>query len=104
VTPSVLLVGLGAIAMGYDLEMPASGMVLTHAKAFSQHPDFRLAGGVDADPVRCALFETHYGAPAGTDLAGALATTRPDVVVIAVPTAAHASEPRRGQRRSGRKG
>lgn len=89
-THSVLLVGLGAIAMGYDLEMPASGMVLTHAKAFSQHPDFRLAGGVDADPARCALFETHYGAPAGTDLAGVLATTRPEVVVIAVPTAAHA--------------
>ena len=88
---SVLIVGLGAIAMGYDLGATASDFVLTHAKAFSLHPDFRLAGGVDADPARCALFEKHYGATAGTDLVAALATTRPDVVVIAVPTTQHAA-------------
>jgi predicted dehydrogenase len=88
-TLRVLLVGLGQVAMGYDLDSHDADLVLTHAKAFSLHPDFALQGGVDPDAARCAVFEERYGGQAGTDLVAALAAAQPDVVVVASPTPHH---------------
>lgn len=85
----VLIVGLGQIGMGYDLELDPGSYALTHARAFSKHPAFRLVGGVDSLRQRCELFEKHYGCHAGTDLAVALADISPDIVVIASPTPRH---------------
>ena len=64
----VVLIGLGQISMGYDLNSKDSDLILTHAKAYSLHPDFILAGGVDPKFELCERFKQNYGANAGTDL------------------------------------
>jgi predicted dehydrogenase len=83
-----LVIGLGQIGMGYDLQRDPDH-VLTHTRAFHQHPGFQLAGGVDPDPERCRLFENLYDCAAYSDVEAALNETRPDVVAIAVPTQLH---------------
>lgn len=88
-TRSVLLVGLGHVAMGYDLQSTADDVVLTHARAFEKHPAFRLVGGVDPDEARRCLFTRHYGIASDGDLTVALAKLKPDIVVIAAPTSNH---------------
>ena len=88
-TLNALVVGLGRIGMGFDLKLDPQTYVLTHARAFQQHPRFRLIGGVDADLSRCRLFEEHYGCSAYTDLEQALQSIRPDVITIAMPTPLH---------------
>lgn len=85
----VLIVGLGQIGMGYDLELAPGAFVLTHARAFGTHPGFRLVAGVDSLRQRCELFEKHYGGYSSTDLAAALGQAAPDIVVIASPTPQH---------------
>lgn len=86
---AVVIAGLGQVAMGYDLGVADPGTVLTHARAFSRHPAFRLAGGADPSAERRALFAEHYGAAADPSLAAVLAREKPDVVVIAAPTPLH---------------
>lgn len=88
-TLNALVVGLGQIGMGFDLTHDPQTYVLTHARAFQQHPAFRLVGGVDADLSRCKMFEESYGCPAYTDLRTALQDTRPDIIAIAAPTTLH---------------
>jgi len=83
------VVGLGNIGMGYDLA-GTDGDVLTHAHAFAVHPGFELVAGMDIDAERRQRFSARYGCPAYADLQG-LTEHRPDVVAIAVPTAAHAA-------------
>lgn len=84
-----LIVGLGQIGMGYDLHLDPAAYVYSHARAFSLHPSFVLAGGVDADAAHRATFEQAYQCPAYSDLGTALSVQQPDVVVIAVPTQLH---------------
>lgn len=84
-----LVIGLGQIGMGYDLDANPNDRIATLARAFSQHPQFTLVGGVDSDPARSALFQTHYGLPAFENLEFAVSETRPQIVAIAVPTEAH---------------
>jgi predicted dehydrogenase len=88
VSHQVLLVGLGGIGMGYDLEL-GEEFVYSHARAISGHPSFALAAAVDPDPSRRQTFERAYGRPAFAGLAEALRQHRPDVVIVATPTAAH---------------
>jgi predicted dehydrogenase len=85
----VLLIGLGAVGMGYDFDTKNAGVVSTHARAFANHADFELAGGVDTDPGACVRFQQRYGGWAGTDVAEALCAVTPDVVVVASPTRYH---------------
>lgn len=85
----VLIVGLGQIGLGYDLKLDPATYVYAHARAFSSHPAFALAGGVDASAERRALLTQHYGCPAYASLAEALAQQAVDVLVIAAPTALH---------------
>lgn len=84
-----LIVGLGQIGMGYDLDLPDS-YVYTHARAVSRHAAFSLEGGVDVDGENRRRFEDVYCRPAFADLQQALEATKPELVVIAVPTPAHA--------------
>ncbi len=84
----VLLVGLGHIGMGYDLDVD-SERVYSHARAFSQHPSFDLIAGVDPDARRCEIFQQTYGVPACRDIESAPRQRHADVVTIAVPTASH---------------
>jgi predicted dehydrogenase len=90
-TFSALVVGLGQIGMGYDLKLSPNDYVLTHARAFQQHPAFRLLGAVDIDPHKREVFEAHYGAPAFAEIGAAAAALQPDVVAVATPTIAHAA-------------
>jgi predicted dehydrogenase len=86
----VLLIGLGQVAMGYDFDTTDPGVVSTHARAFANHANFELAGGIDPDAGACARFQQRYGGWAGADMAEGLRTVSPDVVVVASPTQYHA--------------
>lgn len=86
-----LVIGLGQIGMGYDLKLDPTTHVYTHAQAFSAHEAFELAGGVDPDPARRQEFEKKFGARAFEDAKTALTASKPDVVAVAGPTAAHGS-------------
>lgn len=88
---SVLLVGLGQIGMGYDLSLDPEGHVYSHARAFSLHPDFELAGAVDPSEINRGLFKDHYGKPVYFDLGEALKRHQPRIVTIAAPTGTHSS-------------
>lgn len=88
-TLAALVVGLGQVGMGYDLALPPERYVLTHCRAFQQHPEFGLIAGVDPDPARRQLFESHYGCPAYHDIETAAAFHRPDVVAVSAPTLLH---------------
>ena len=86
---AVLIVGLGQIGMGYDLGLDSAVNVCSHARAFSQHPKFRLMGGVDPDAKRRQTFTDTYGCPAYAELGAALKQQQPALVVVAVPTQFH---------------
>lgn len=88
-TYGALIVGLGQIGMGFDLALSPDKYILTHARAYQQHPEFQLLAGVDPDPVRRQLFENHYGSPAYPDIHTAVTEHRPDVVSLATPTQKH---------------
>jgi predicted dehydrogenase len=86
---SVLLIGLGNVAVGYDATHASSAKVLSHARAFSRHPGFVLVGGVDPNGDCRRRFEAGYGVPAYIEIATAMRELSPDVVVVATPTALH---------------
>lgn len=88
---SVLLIGLGNVAVGYDAADASSAKVLSHARAFSRHPGFRLAGGVDPNGDCRSRFEAGYGVPTYADITTAMRELSPNVVVVATPTALHLS-------------
>lgn len=84
------IVGLGRIGMLYDRHLPASSHVLSHARAFAEHPDFALVGAADLDPPLREDFSRLYGAPAYPSVGELVAAAKPDVLVIASPTKTHA--------------
>ncbi len=84
-----MIIGLGQIGMGYDLILDPAKAVYTHARAFSTHPAFKLAGAIDPVKAQRDLFKQHYGQPAYADIASALKAQPASVVVIATPTAQH---------------
>lgn len=86
---STLVIGLGQIGMGYDLELDPAQYVYSHARAFSLHPDFELVGGVDQNAEQRQVFEIVYQCPSFSSLEGALSQTNPQCVVIATPTQFH---------------
>ena len=88
-TRSVLILGLGQIGLGFDFDAAPGTVVLTHARAFYEHPEFVLAGGVDTDSRKCERFSAHYAVPAFPDIDSALTALKPDVVVVATPTDSH---------------
>ena len=85
----VLLIGLGQVGMGYDLNLNGGAHVYTHARAFEVHPRFDLVAAVDVDGLRRHAFEASYERPAYPDVASALAAHRPEIVAIAGPTSLH---------------
>ena len=87
---SVLIVGCGDIAGGYD-ERGSSGPVLTHASAYIRDPRFRIRACVEPDPLRRAAFMEYWGVENGyQDLQTCLATEGCfDVASLCLPTALH---------------
>lgn len=88
---SCVIIGLGQIGMDYDFDLTDELAVYTHARAIALHPGFRLVGAVDTSCRQRTRFEQCYGAPAFYQVEAALRHLEPDVVVIATPTASHAS-------------
>mgnify|MGYP004002085349 FL=1 len=86
---NVLIVGLGRIGMGYDLNLDSKKYVYSHASAFDQHEGFNLIGGVDTDSELCKVFEGKYGGKFYSDTIEALRENEPDIVVIATSTESH---------------
>ncbi len=88
---SALVVGAGRIgfSLGRDRlrEQPAS-----HAFALAGSKRVRLAGAVDIDPDRLRAWQKQFPhTNTYRDLEAALRAEQPDIVVIAVPEAAHAA-------------
>lgn len=85
----VLLVGCGRIAGGFD--GPDSPHTLTHAKAFTQHPDFELVACVDPDGSARQSFARKWGIrDAYQAIEPALEARTYDVVSICTPSILHA--------------
>ncbi|HVL41419.1 MAG TPA: Gfo/Idh/MocA family oxidoreductase [Brevundimonas sp.] len=87
---SVLIIGGGAIAGGYDADR-AEGAPLTHAGAFSADPRFRLTAIVEPDEGRRSAFQDRWGVPAGAASIEALEASAGqfDVISICSPTEHH---------------
>lgn len=86
---SVLLVGLGNIGAGYDIENTSPSHVLSHAKAFIQHPKFKVIGGVDQCFQARLRFEAHFNIPCFKGITEAREVCNPDLIVVASPTDTH---------------
>ena len=86
---NVLLLGLGNIAMGYDMDR--DDVCWTHLKAISKHSGFTLISAIDPDPNQRDKFEAHAKISAFSTLQEFLAVAHPeiDLVVIATPTRHH---------------
>ena len=85
----VILAGLGQIGMGYDKALDPARFVTTHARAFSEHPDFHLVAGVDANPDLRREFEAGYGCASYPSIESACGSHAADVAIIALPTRLH---------------
>jgi len=85
----VLIVGLGKIGMGYDLNLDVDNFTLTHARAFSRHENFELVAGVDSNQDLGKAFESYYNRKSYTDLLVAIRENNPSIIVLATPTETH---------------
>lgn len=84
-----MIVGLGQIGMGYDLELAPERFVYSHARALSSHPEFKLVGAVDQGFRERETFKQIYKLPAYENLGQALAKKTVDIIVLATPTTTH---------------
>lgn len=83
----VLIVGAGQIGAFYDA--PGSPNILTHAHAFSVADGFQLVGFVDVDAKKGQEAATRWDTQYFKTLEEAFASSRIDVVCVAVPDAYH---------------
>ncbi|MEX2451906.1 MAG: Gfo/Idh/MocA family oxidoreductase [Rhodospirillales bacterium] len=85
-----VIVGCGAIAGGFD-EGRAGPDILTHAKAYREHPGFRIAGCVEPNEARRRHFmeawDIETGAGSLDELIGSGIAV--DAVSLCTPTAHH---------------
>jgi predicted dehydrogenase len=91
-----LLIGLGGIGVGYDLESheadrssPGSRTLRTHAAAVQECPTTVLVGGVDPREARRTEFEAAFGVPSWASI-DEVPATDVEIVVVATPTETHA--------------
>jgi len=80
------VIGLGNIGLNYDLQATVANQVISHSKALSVHPDFRLVGAVDPENLARKNFESAYGVKAYDSIANLLENTRPDFLAVSCPT------------------
>lgn len=87
---SVLIIGCGAIAGGYDQNDRDGPKILTHAKAFNLHPGFEVRGCVDMDVDKATEFSKFWSIPqAYSTLGEALADQDYDIICLCSSTASH---------------
>lgn len=89
---SVLIIGCGAIAGGYDAEDIPGPNILTHAKAFNTHQGFDLVGCLDVDQATAQSFaDTWQVNKAYASLEQALSECDFDIISICTSTPSHES-------------
>lgn len=94
---SVLIVGCGAIAGGYDERRPTrtkGAGVFSHAGAYRAHKGFRLAACVEPDAKRRKAFMARWGVKRGFASLGECLESGAafDVASLCVPTPAHVAQ------------
>jgi len=89
---TVLIIGCGAIAGGYDATRSPADWPLSHAGAIARDDRFELAACVDPDPTARAAFVERWNVPHSADTVEGLAAQLGDydLIVIASPTPFHA--------------
>jgi len=89
---SVLIIGCGNIAGGFDAARPADALPLTHASAFQQHGGFKLAACVEPNAKRSDAFQMHWGVVEAFASLNAIRDRvgQFDVISICSPTSFHA--------------
>lgn len=85
------IIGLGQIGMGYDLGLPESTTVLSHARALSLHDNFNLIAAVEPCANKRSVFEQYYSLPAFDSLKQLQKKSDAsfDLFIIATPTDFH---------------
>ena len=86
---SVLIIGLGGIGFRFDQFLPIESYVLSHARAFSSHPNFKIVGGVDHSLKNRNDFSKLYLCETFSNTIDALKNVSPDIIVVATPTETH---------------
>lgn len=91
---SVLIIGCGNIAGGFDVDRPVTSLPFTHAGAYCAQGDFRLLACVEPDHTRRVAFQQHWGVgQAFSSLEEVLNEGLSfDVVSICSPTVCHAAD------------
>lgn len=89
---SVLILGCGNIAGGFDANRTTGELPLTHAGAFCAHGGFRLAACVDPDAARRAAFRERWNVGADYCSMDVIPADGQhfDIISICSPTALHA--------------
>ncbi|WP_320667184.1 Gfo/Idh/MocA family oxidoreductase [Prochlorococcus sp. MIT 1307] len=88
---NVLIIGLGKIGCLYDINSSDDNFIVTHAKAFDLHSNFKLIGGVDLSHENCLLFKNKYKVKTFNKIEDAIQVSDPDVLVISTNTDSHNS-------------
>ena len=86
---SVLIIGLGNIGMGYDIEDKTNKLIISHAKSFNINEKFNLVGGVDKNLNIINKFKEKYKCECFNNVKEGILSLKPDIVVIATPTKKH---------------
>ena len=86
---NVLLIGLGRIGCTYDINDYSDKLIMSHAKACSLNPSFKLVAGIDIQPENRAKFSERYLVPSYESLDKVPIELYCDLVIIASPTNTH---------------
>ncbi len=90
---NALVVGLGKIGLGFDLDSDSSH-ILTHTKAYLKHKDFNLIAGIDINISRRKEFKDYTGKMAYSDIGQFKKdnNTKIDIVSLCTPEKVRYSE------------
>lgn len=86
---TVTIVGLGQIGMGYDIGLDPIQYVYTHARAFSQNPNFSLILGIDPEEKKREIFRSTFHVNALGSISEIPRDFSTDILVVASHTNNH---------------
>jgi predicted dehydrogenase len=91
---SVLVIGCGNIAGGFDVGRPVGALPLSHAGAYQRHGGFEISACVEVDVARRSAFMATWQVNEGHDSLSALAgkVGQFDIISICSPTLRHADD------------
>jgi predicted dehydrogenase len=84
---SVVVIGVGNIAQGYDT--PESPHILTHMKAYKTHPDCKVIGVFDIDQAKAKSVALRWDIPHVLASFEEIGQIKPDIVSICTPDYTH---------------